>query len=275
MTQNEQERQAIIEAAETADDNFTNSLSDKEMDNMSASDNFKEGFKQGAEFALSELHKPSEPTFCPDCGYMVRLSGNGVAEQLCTCRKWPESNMEKKPRESANQAIKSVLYDYSAETIQFADEISERIQKALFFSDPWPPKPVGITVAAVSCVPLKKPSENLVDEINEYLANSLGGEDRGTFVMAQEIANLAAFNPNAELLEALKNAHTLLKEFMPTIRMDANNRLSKLAEVPMDGKYSQDDYNAKAAEFHNEIKRDAEIIREIGEVIQNYENQSK
>jgi hypothetical protein len=38
--------------------------------------------------AISKL-QPIEPVFCPDCGHRIMLTGNGVAEQLCTCHRWP------------------------------------------------------------------------------------------------------------------------------------------------------------------------------------------
>ena len=60
--QKQAERQAIIEAAIVADKEFGDSLSPIGIDEMSASDNFKEGFKQGAEFALSELRKSETPS---------------------------------------------------------------------------------------------------------------------------------------------------------------------------------------------------------------------
>ena len=115
MKMNEQERRAIEEAAKKYSASKTDGKHYRDL---------QCGFIAGAEFALSELRKPSEdmiqrieeilnpqfendvftwcqihkaisklqpiePVFCPDCGYRVRLSGNGVAEQLCTCHRWP------------------------------------------------------------------------------------------------------------------------------------------------------------------------------------------
>jgi len=159
--------------------------------------------------------------FCDSSEESKEMYMHGFAEALDYCSGMLSEL--RKPSESINQAIKSVLYDYSAETIQFADEISERIQKALFFSEPWPPKPVGITVAAVSCVPLKTPSENLVEEIVGKLCleseNILfNGENRRVVFeeyypnAARIIANLAPFNPNAELLKVLKRVQGLSED---------------------------------------------------------------
>jgi hypothetical protein len=66
---------------------------------------------------LSELRKPSEPVFCPDCGHRIMLTGNGVAEQLCTCHRWPTVILQ---------------------------------------SEKWPPEPKGTTTAGITTKMIKE-----------------------------------------------------------------------------------------------------------------------
>jgi hypothetical protein len=68
-------------------------------------------FSRMVEILNETAEKPIEPVFCPDCGYKVRLSGNGVAEQLCTCHRWPTVILQ---------------------------------------SEPWPPEPKGTTTAGIT-----------------------------------------------------------------------------------------------------------------------------
>ena len=77
----EQERNAIESYANNhagiSDDKFANSA--KKYDAYDLCD----AVQKGAEFALSELRKPSN--ICPDCGYPKTTQGNGIAERICTC----------------------------------------------------------------------------------------------------------------------------------------------------------------------------------------------
>jgi hypothetical protein len=44
---------------------------------------FEAGKRVGAKWMLSELRNNSN--ICPECGYLIHLQGNGIAERLCTC----------------------------------------------------------------------------------------------------------------------------------------------------------------------------------------------
>jgi hypothetical protein len=150
MKMTEQERRAIEEAADKQRNNSATCFCANSLRESieSYEDGKHDGFIAGAEF-LAELSKPSEdmiqrieeilnpqfendvftwcqihkaisklqpiePVFCPDCGNRVRLSGNGVMEQLCTCHRWPTVILQ---------------------------------------SEPWPPEPKGTTTAGLSAQP--------------------------------------------------------------------------------------------------------------------------
>jgi RecJ-like exonuclease len=74
-------------------------------------------FSQMVEILNETAEKPSEPVFCPDCGGRIRLTGNGVAEQLCTCHRWPTVILQ---------------------------------------SEKWPPEPNGTTTAGIDAKPSEK-----------------------------------------------------------------------------------------------------------------------
>lgn len=112
------------------------------------------------------------------------------------------------------QAIKEVLFDYNAETIEFADEIADRILRKL---------------------------------------NELRKSDK-------------------ELLEALKDAQTLMSENLPSIRQ---MRSYKLAEFLDSEGFTPEVYEAKAVEIHNENKYAYNLLEKINEAISNYEKQIK
>jgi hypothetical protein len=89
METNEQERKDIIDASIDAIAPLLGKHVTIEM--------FDEALGKIADIAiekLSELYKPSEPVFCPDCGHRIMLTGNGVAEQLCTCHRWPTVTLQ-------------------------------------------------------------------------------------------------------------------------------------------------------------------------------------
>jgi len=70
-------------------------------------------------------------------------------------------------------------------------------------------------------------------------------------------------------MEVLKNAQTLLSENLPSIRGWRNSELRNMTENNLE--FSQDDYNAKAAEIYTENQYAISLLKKINTFISKYE----
>jgi len=125
------------------------------------------------------------------------------------------------------------------------------------------------TILYYSALSGNKPlTSAMYNEINRGLM-------RGAKEISTEIAKLLPSSQsqendvNVELLEALKSAQILLSENLPSIRGWRNSELCKMTDN--NPEFSQDDYNAKAAEIYNENKYADSLLKKINTFISKYE----